>query len=115
MQSETPKQYLSVAGHTLLQHSLERVGGLPEIARIVVAIGAADDKWPAVASALRPELAAKVLVATGGAERMQSVLNALTALQPFAHGADWVLVHDAVRPCVHGWSKASGRRKSVRL
>lgn len=101
MQAETPKQYLPVSGSTLLQHSLERVGGMPEIARIVIALAADDSTWSTLARQLQPELAAKVLVTTGGAERMQSVVKALEALQPYAQGDDWVLVHDAVRPCVH--------------
>jgi 2-C-methyl-D-erythritol 4-phosphate cytidylyltransferase len=50
---------------------------------------------------LAPALARKLVTAAGGAERMQSVSNALAALRPFAADHDWVLVHDAVRPCVH--------------
>jgi 2-C-methyl-D-erythritol 4-phosphate cytidylyltransferase len=101
MQASTPKQYLAVAGLTLVQHSLERLGALPEINRIVVAVATDDAIWPGIAAQLHPDLANKVLTATGGAERMQSVVNALVALQPFADADDWVLVHDAVRPCVH--------------
>jgi 2-C-methyl-D-erythritol 4-phosphate cytidylyltransferase len=101
MQAELPKQYLELNGSSLLEHSLERLGTLPEIERIVLALAADDLTWPALAKRLRPELARKVLVTTGGAERMQSVANALAALQPFAAADDWVLVHDAVRPCVH--------------
>ena len=46
MQAEVPKQYLMVAGKSLLQHSLERLGALPEIDRIVVALAAEDSDWP---------------------------------------------------------------------
>jgi 2-C-methyl-D-erythritol 4-phosphate cytidylyltransferase len=101
MQADTPKQYLGIAGKTLLQRSLERLGALPEISRIAVALAADDAAWIDVAKQLRPELAGKVVTATGGAERMQSVSNALDALRPFAADDDWVLVHDAVRPCAH--------------
>ncbi len=101
MQTEVPKQYLMVAGLTLLQHSLERLGALPEISRVVVVVAPDDNEWSALAQQLPQDLAAKVVVATGGAERMQSVASALAALQPFATADDWVLVHDAVRPCVH--------------
>jgi 2-C-methyl-D-erythritol 4-phosphate cytidylyltransferase len=52
-------------------------------------------------------LVSKLLVAEGGSERMQSVSNALALLEPFAAADDWVLVHDAVRPCV----QASDARK----
>jgi 2-C-methyl-D-erythritol 4-phosphate cytidylyltransferase len=85
----------------VLQHSLERLGTLPEISRIAVALAAGDATWANVVKQLRPELADKVLTTAGGAERMQSVSNALAALRPFAADDDWVLVHDAVRPCAH--------------
>ena len=101
MQAEIPKQYLEIEGKTLLQHSLERLGALPEISRIAVALASNDAAWTNVAKRLTPELAAKVLTTLGGAERMQSVNNALAALRPFAADDDWVLVHDAVRPCAH--------------
>jgi 2-C-methyl-D-erythritol 4-phosphate cytidylyltransferase len=100
MQADVAKQYLSVDGKTLLQHTLERVGGIGEIGRIVVALAADDAIWPALASRLSPSLKDKLLVATGGGTRMQSVANALAALEPFAAADDWILVHDAVRPCV---------------
>ncbi len=101
MHADAPKQYLDIAGKTLLQHSLERLGVLPEITRIAVALAADDTTWANVAKRLRPEVAGKLITATGGAERMESVSNALAALRPFAADDDWVLVHDAVRPCVH--------------
>ncbi|MGV3591029.1 MAG: 2-C-methyl-D-erythritol 4-phosphate cytidylyltransferase [Gammaproteobacteria bacterium] len=101
MQAGLPKQYLALAGRSLLQHSLERLGALPEIERIVVALASDDARWPALQAALPQAVASKVSTVTGGAERMQSVANALAALQPHAAANDWVLVHDAVRPCVH--------------
>ncbi|MDY6984407.1 MAG: 2-C-methyl-D-erythritol 4-phosphate cytidylyltransferase, partial [Pseudomonadota bacterium] len=101
MQAGLPKQYLELAGRSLLQHSLERLGALPEIAGIVVALAADDARWPQIHAALPKEVAVKVSTVIGGAERMQSVANALDALQPQANAHDWVLVHDAVRPCVH--------------
>lgn len=101
MQAEQPKQYLELAGRSLLRHCLERLGTLPEIARIAVALAADDDSWAGVVASLAPELAGKVVTTLGGSERMQSVMSALEALQPYASATDWVLVHDAVRPCVH--------------
>jgi 2-C-methyl-D-erythritol 4-phosphate cytidylyltransferase len=100
MQADVPKQYLAVDGKTLLQHTLERVGELAEIERVVIALAAGDRDWPSLASNLSQTLKGKLLIAAGGGKRMQSVANALTALQPFATADDWILVHDAVRPCV---------------
>jgi 2-C-methyl-D-erythritol 4-phosphate cytidylyltransferase len=101
MQAGVPKQYLQVEGITLLQHSLQRLGGLPEISRVVLALAPDDSEWPALARQLPQVLADKLLLVTGGAERMHTVANAVAALRPFAADEDWVLVHDAVRPCVH--------------
>jgi 2-C-methyl-D-erythritol 4-phosphate cytidylyltransferase len=42
----------------------------------------------------------KVITATGGGERSHSVRNGLAALSSHAAAEDWVLVHDAARPCV---------------
>ena len=101
MDADVPKQYMLLGSTSLLEHSLERLGALPMIERIAVALAPDDRTWPTLARNLRPEIARKVLVTTGGAERMHSVSNALAALQSHATADDWVLVHDAVRPCVH--------------
>jgi len=97
MGAERPKQYLELCGRMIIEHTLERLCGHPKLAGVTVAV-AQDDPWwesvrlPGVTAPRRCQ---------GGGERYQSVLNALTSLSE--HGAeadDWVLVHDAVRPCV---------------
>ena len=95
-----PKQYLEVAGRSLLWHTLEGVGGLACFDRIVVALAAGDPHWPAVAAHLTPAIQQRLLLAEGGRERCASVNAALMALDAEATARDWVLVHDAVRPCV---------------
>jgi 2-C-methyl-D-erythritol 4-phosphate cytidylyltransferase len=100
MGSSLPKQYLEVAGKSLLQHSLERLGLMLDFEKIVLAADAGDEHLQTVLSGLPPKLARKVVVVEGGVERMNSVLNALTLLEGLASAKDWVLVHDAVRPCV---------------
>ncbi|MHC1479318.1 2-C-methyl-D-erythritol 4-phosphate cytidylyltransferase [Frateuria aurantia] len=91
-----PKQYLPIAGRSLLDLTLERLASHPAIAGLVVTLAAGDPHWPGISS-----LAGKpVLTADGGSERYDSVLAGLDAL-PGAVGADdFVLVHDAARPCV---------------
>ncbi len=96
MGAELPKQYLPLLGQTILEHTLQRVARHPRISGVVVAVAADDEHW----ALLKPKLP-PVRVAPGGPERCQSVLNALLALSPDAAPADWVLVHDAARPCVH--------------
>lgn len=100
MQSAIPKQYLEIDGTSLLQLTLERLGNMPWFARIVVALAAEDEHWPAVQARLSGKLREKLLIVTGGSERYRSVHNALQGLAGFAQPQDWVLVHDAVRPCV---------------
>jgi 2-C-methyl-D-erythritol 4-phosphate cytidylyltransferase len=98
MGSAIPKQYLPLAGRPVIAHSLATLMDYPRIAGVVVAISAEDEWWPMIATELT---AAKPLrVVTGGAERCHSVLNGLEALHAWAAPSDWVLVHDAARPCL---------------
>jgi 2-C-methyl-D-erythritol 4-phosphate cytidylyltransferase len=96
MGSETPKQYLELHGRPVIDHTLQRLIAHPQIARIYVALSPNDGWWDNTASARHP----KTVRTNGGAERCYSVLNALNLLQQTAEEDDWVLVHDAVRPCL---------------
>jgi 2-C-methyl-D-erythritol 4-phosphate cytidylyltransferase len=91
-----PKQYLDLAGRPVIEWSLKPFVEDPRIAGIWVALGPTDGYWPDTAYAHHP----KVRRADGGAERCHSVLNALDALAEQAAPHDWVLVHDAARPCL---------------
>jgi len=91
-----PKQYLQLAGRTVLEHSLGRLLDHPRIVGLCVALSPEDERWADTAYAADP----RVLRAVGGAERCDSVLNALEALRARAREEDWVLVHDAARPCL---------------
>jgi 2-C-methyl-D-erythritol 4-phosphate cytidylyltransferase len=93
----TPKQYLRLAGRLVIDHSIACFIEHPAIAGCVVALSPADDWWAASAYAGHP----RVWRADGGAERADSVGNALSLLAGQADAADWVLVHDAARPCLH--------------
>lgn len=98
MGGECPKQYLSLAGAPLLHHAvLALLCFAPQrIERVAVALHLADERAGELPILADP----RVLRVTGGAERADSVLSGLHALQEFAHDADWVLVHDAARPCL---------------
>ena len=96
MGADCPKQYLPLAGKPLIAHTLERLAAHPRIAGLMVVLGQKDEHWPGTTS-----LHGKpVLTAIGGAERSDSVLAGLHALPPEVGEADFVLVHDAARPCV---------------
>ncbi|GBE48423.1 2-C-methyl-D-erythritol 4-phosphate cytidylyltransferase [bacterium BMS3Bbin12] len=96
MGAQRPKQYLELAGRRVLEHTLERLAADPRIAGIVVALGPDDAEW----RHLTMPAGVEVWTVTGGAERCHSVLNALESLDGRAAPTDWVLVHDAARPCL---------------
>ena len=96
MQADRPKQYLELAGKTVIEHTLERLLQSGIFERIAVAISTEDPYWPDLDIAQHHQ----VLTAEGGRERADSVLSALIALQDKASSEDWVLVHDAARPCI---------------
>lgn len=93
---EVPKQYLSLHGKPMLRHTLERLAMHARISGLLVVLASRDAYWPGWR-----ELCDKpVRTALGGAERADSVLAGLRALPEHVAGHDWVLVHDAARPCV---------------
>ena len=97
MRSEIPKQYLTLDGHSVLEHSLHRMSLYPAITEIIVALAEDDPYWKKQHLDL---VARPVKTIVGGKERSDSVLNGLRSLTDRAEDNDWVLVHDAARPCV---------------
>lgn len=98
MGTSVPKQYLPLVGRTVIGQVLECLLAHARIAGVVVVIAAGDHYWPRY----QPRYPAKpVRVTQGGRERAHSVLNGLHALQDELKADDWVLVHDAVRPCLY--------------
>ncbi|MBL4819793.1 MAG: 2-C-methyl-D-erythritol 4-phosphate cytidylyltransferase [Gammaproteobacteria bacterium] len=96
MQTKIPKQYLNVNGKPVIETSLARISALNYVRQIVVMLSPQDKVWPT----LGLESNEKIVCQTGGDNRYQSVLNGLVYLEPSAADDDWVLVHDAARPCV---------------
>lgn len=90
-----PKQYLRIGGRTVLEHTLGALLAHPAIDGGAVAIAPGDPNWFDLPDSLR----ARVTVTGGGQERVDSVLSGLEALDRAA-ADDWVLVHDAARPCL---------------
>lgn len=96
MGTDIPKQYLDLAGRKVLEHTLDALLGFEALSAVAVSLQADDPWWPNIAQADD----ARVIRADGGAERFHSVLNGLLALQERAAADDWVMVHDAARPCI---------------
>ncbi|MEE4204071.1 MAG: 2-C-methyl-D-erythritol 4-phosphate cytidylyltransferase [Halieaceae bacterium] len=96
MAAEVPKQYLEIAGTTLLEHTVQALLACPDLRGLVVVLDPSDRRADSVASLSDP----RVMRVAGGAERADSVLAGLDRLAEIAGADDWVLVHDAARPCL---------------
>lgn len=96
MGNAIPKQYLDLAGRAVIDYALDLFVVDERIRGIAVALDPADGYWETTAHAGHP----KVTRTRGGAERCHSVLNAVAALEGRAEEEDWILVHDAARPCL---------------
>jgi len=93
-----PKQYSLLAGKTMLFHAIEHLLGAPEMEVVFVVLAPADTEfrnhdWSAFGGRIAP-------LYCGGASRRDSVLNGLVAAASAVDPNDWMLVHDAARPCL---------------
>lgn len=100
MAADRPKQYLTFQNKTVIEYSLNRILDHCSITGAVIALDENDSYW----QQLHYSHNKTVVRTSGGAERCDSVLNALRSLALHLKGQDisnvWVLVHDAARPCV---------------
>lgn len=92
MQSDCPKQYLKIDGVCIIEHTLNRLLSHPNIKNVIVALAEHDDVFATLNIANNPN----VHQVLGGKERSDSVLAGLE----FISSTEWILVHDAARPCV---------------
>lgn len=97
MGGTVPKQYLQLARSTVIEHSIAPFLTRSNCNGVVVVLAADDQRWGQLAVATHPKV---VATNTGGAERADSVRAGLDALVGRAAPSDWVLVHDAARPCL---------------
>lgn len=98
MGEPTPKQYLEVLGRPLIYYAIARLCGSKEIERVYVVLAPDDERWGQYDwEAFAPTL---VPLFCGGGERFESVRNGLKAIRDDVAADDWVLVHDAARPCL---------------
>jgi 2-C-methyl-D-erythritol 4-phosphate cytidylyltransferase len=93
-----PKQYLPLRGKPMLLHAIERLLAAPEVEAVFVVLAPGDAEfrkhdWTAFGQRLAP-------LYCGGATRRESVLNGLVACASAVEPNDWILVHDAARPCL---------------
>jgi 2-C-methyl-D-erythritol 4-phosphate cytidylyltransferase len=93
---DVPKQHQPLAGGSVLDAALAPFLADPRCTAIAVVLAGDDPQWPV----LRSRLSAKVRFAPGGPARSDSVLSGLAVLADSLESHDWVLVHDAARPCL---------------
>ncbi len=97
MGGEQPKQYLMLSGRPVIRWALEPFLRESRVEGVVVVVAPGDRQW----NGCMPEPEETLLLTTqGGSDRARSVRNGLEALAGRAHDDDWVLVHDAARPCL---------------
>ncbi len=98
MGHEVPKQYMTLAGKPMIYHALATLCAHPEITTVFVVLAADDVQWKQYDWSIFGDKLQPLFC--GGQTRAESVLNGLLAseLEP----EDWVLVHDAARPCLTG-------------
>jgi 2-C-methyl-D-erythritol 4-phosphate cytidylyltransferase len=94
--SETPKQYLPLAGRPMIHHALAALCRYERIERVWVVLSPGDAWWDAYDwSGLGSKLE---ILRCGGVTRAESVANGLAAVEQVVSQDDWMLVHDAARP-----------------
>ena len=98
MGAEIPKQYQQLAGVPLLRHAVDVLCRHTRVQQVFVVLAPGDGwfrqiDWSAYAGRLAP-------LYCGGATRAASVLNGLMAMIDAVEPDDWVMVHDAARPCL---------------
>jgi 2-C-methyl-D-erythritol 4-phosphate cytidylyltransferase / 2-C-methyl-D-erythritol 2,4-cyclodiphosphate synthase len=92
------KQYATLLGATVLEWSLRALLAEPRVHAVVVAVAADDAHWAGIAARLNNP---KLQTTLGGLNRQDTVANGLEFLASQAAADDWVLVHDAARPCLN--------------
>jgi len=93
-----PKQYIPLAGKPMMFHSIEAIAAVSRIDRLLVVLSPLDRHWGAHDWSALPDKVEAAFV--GGSHRGESVLNALKHIEDHAARDDWILVHDAARPCI---------------
>ncbi|WWO96884.1 MAG: 2-C-methyl-D-erythritol 4-phosphate cytidylyltransferase [Candidatus Dasytiphilus stammeri] len=94
MNSFCPKQYLKIGNKTILEHAITVLIEHPYIQQIIIVINA-EDSWFELLPIVNN---IRITTTMGKLKRSESVLAGLQAIQ---HTTDWILIHDAVRPCLH--------------
>ena len=96
MGGNLPKQYLRLHDTPIIIHTLKKLAAMPLIEGIILVIGQDDPYWPE----LNIPVDIPVRVVIGGEHRVHSVFRGVESIAAELSNNDWILVHDAARPCV---------------
>ena len=95
-----PKQYVPLAGAPLLRRSIDALNDSVVLEAVFVVLAPGDKLYAELVGEVRGVEA----LYCGGPTRAESVKNGLAAIGRHAEAEDWVLVHDAARPCIDATS-----------
>jgi len=98
MGEAVPKQYIPIAGQPMMFHSISALASVGRIERVYVVLSPLDRHWGQHDWSAFPDKIEAIFA--GGGRRSESVLNTLLTLEKQIARDDWVLVHDAARPCL---------------
>ena len=90
------KQYTHLLGQPVMAHSIAAVCKHPTVKRVTVALAPDDGIYDDL---IRPAYS-DVTIVMGGDTRSQTVMNGLRFIRDIDPDCEWVLVHDAARPCL---------------
>jgi len=93
-----PKQYIPIAGQPMMFHSINALVSIARIERVFVVLSPLDRHWKQHDWSAFPDKLEAIFA--GGGHRAESVMNTLLTLEKQIAKDDWVLVHDAARPCI---------------
>jgi 2-C-methyl-D-erythritol 4-phosphate cytidylyltransferase len=93
-----PKQYLPLAGGPMISHALSVLASHPRIEKVFVVLAEDDEHWAKFN--WLPFAGRLKILRCGGVTRAESVRNGLAAMADSVGDEDWVMVHDAARPCL---------------
>jgi 2-C-methyl-D-erythritol 4-phosphate cytidylyltransferase len=103
MGSGTPKQYAPLLGRAVIEWTIMVFLRRADCLGVVVALAEGDRTFRNLSISYDP----RVSLCVGGTNRIDSVISGLNALADRAQGGDWILVHDAARPCLSDHDLAS--------
>lgn len=95
-----PKQYLDINGKSILAHSASRLNH-SALSALTLVVSVHDTRIDGALPDIKAAYQQPIRLTLGGDERWQSVMRGLMCIcENGGQDDDWVLIHDAARPCL---------------